>query len=166
MLHGFDTATGHLDSGVRELLAGRPYAPTPHRQPLPPYSEAEWGRLVTTCQMIVDESYAAHREALTAAARGTPPAIGSWTADNLAWLLARLGPVGTPAVAAHLGCSLNAVQRRGGVPAASASLFPHLGEVIAYRLLFGVHSGIVPDGIDDLVVGDINWAGDSRILLS
>ena len=38
--------------------------------------------------------------------------------------------------------------------------------VIAYRLLFGVYSGIVPDGIDDLVVGDIDWAGDSTVLLS
>ena len=38
--------------------------------------------------------------------------------------------------------------------------------MIAYRLLFGVHSGIVPDGIDDLMVEDIDWAGDATILLS
>ena len=38
--------------------------------------------------------------------------------------------------------------------------------MIAYRLLFGIYSGIVPDGIDDLVTGDIDWAGDSVILLS
>ena len=38
--------------------------------------------------------------------------------------------------------------------------------VIAYRLLFGVYSGIVPDGIDDLATGDIDWAGDATILLS
>ena len=166
MLRGFDTATGRLDPGVRELLAGRPYASTPHRQALPPYSEPEWDRLASACQAIADRSYAAHRAALAAAARGTAPGLESWTADNLTWLLARLGPVGTPGVAAHLGCSLNAVQKRGGVPAASASLFPHLGDVIAYRLLFGIHSGIVPDGIDDLVTGDIDWAGDSTVLLS
>jgi hypothetical protein len=45
-------------------------------------------------------------------------------------------------------------------------MFPHLQEVVAYRLLFGVYSGIVPDGIDDLVVDDIDWAGDATILLS
>jgi len=166
MLCGFDTATGRLDQGVRELLAGRPYASTPHRTALPPYSESEWDRLTSACREIADTSYAAHRAALAAAARGTAPALESWTADNLTWLLARLGPVGTPGVAAHLGCSLNAVQKRGGVPAASASLFPHLGDVIAYRLLFGIYSGIVPDGIDDLVTGDIDWAGDSTVLLS
>jgi hypothetical protein len=31
MLRGFDAATGRLDPGVRELLAGRAYASTPHR---------------------------------------------------------------------------------------------------------------------------------------
>src|SRR6266849_1150752 len=39
MLKGFDTAAGRLDPGVRELLAGRAYTPTPSRQALPPYSE-------------------------------------------------------------------------------------------------------------------------------
>ncbi|MFF7755544.1 hypothetical protein ACFZCP_41470 [Streptomyces sp. NPDC007971] len=28
------------------------------------------------------------------------------------------------------------------------------------------YSGIVPDGIDDLVTGDVDWAGDSTVLLS
>ena len=41
-----------------------------------------------------------------------------------------------------------------------------LDVVIAYRLLFGVYSGIVPDGIDDLVIDDIDWAGDATVLLS
>jgi hypothetical protein len=32
--------------------------------------------------------------------------------------------------------------------------------------MFGVYSGIVPDGIDDLLIGDIDWAGDASVLLS
>ncbi|MGW5146810.1 hypothetical protein [Rhodococcus koreensis] len=32
--------------------------------------------------------------------------------------------------------------------------------------MFGVYAGVVPDGIADLQVGDIDWAGDSTILLS
>ena len=35
----------------------------------------------------------------------------------------------------------------------------------AYRLLLGMYSGIVPDGIADLGVGDIDWAGDATVLL-
>jgi len=49
---------------------------------------------------------------------------------------------------------------------ASAELFPHLDVTVAYVLLFGVYSGIVPDGIDDLLVEDIDWAGDATVLLS
>jgi len=37
---------------------------------------------------------------------------------------------------------------------------------VAYVLGFGIASGIVPDGIGDLVVHDIDWAGDTSILLS
>jgi hypothetical protein len=166
MLKGFDAATGQLDPGVRELLAGRAYSPTPHRRALPPYSETEWQRLTETCLVLVEESSTIHRQTLAASARGRTPTLHTWTGENLAWLLARLGPVGTPGVAEHLGCSINTVQKRGGVPAASSGLFPHLSVVIAYRLLFGVYSGIVPDGIDDLVVDDIDWAGDTTVLLS
>ena len=49
---------------------------------------------------------------------------------------------------------------------AAAGLFPHLDVTAAYLLLFGVYSGIVPDGIDDLTTGDIDWAGDASVLLS
>ena len=38
--------------------------------------------------------------------------------------------------------------------------------MIAYQLLLGAHTGIVPDGIDALGVGDVDWAGDASILLS
>src|SRR5664279_3363202 len=45
-------------------------------------------------------------------------------------------------------------------------LFPHLDVTAAYVLLFSVYSGIVPDGVDDLVLADLDWAGDASILLS
>ena len=97
---------------------------------------------------------------------GRHPREHGWSEDNLRWLLARAGPVGIVAFGQHLGCSDNVVRQRGGVLEASRDLFPCLDVVIAYRLLFGIYSGIVPDGIDDLVTGDIDWAGDSAILLS
>jgi len=96
--------------------------PIPHRTALPPYTETEWDRLVSTCRAIVDDTYSAHKHGLAAANRGTIPTHERWTEDNLTWLLARLGPVGTPGVADYLGCSLNAVQKRRGVPDASARI--------------------------------------------
>ena len=96
----------------------------------------------------------------------TARTCGGWTQKNLRRLLARVGPVGTAGLARHLGCSPDVMRKRGGILGPSAELFPVLDVVIAYRLLFGIYSGIVPDGIDDLVTDDIDWAGDATILLS
>ena len=70
--------------------------------------------------------------------------------------MARLGPVGTPEVARTIGMShqmLPQTWSRCLRRAALQAVFPHLDIVIAYRLLFGIYSGIVPDGIADLGVG-------------
>lgn len=166
MLHGFQLAGGHLDAKLAELAAGRAYNPQRNHHQLPPYPEQQWQRLTQTCRGIVDESFTGHKAALAGARRGRHPREHGWSEDNLYWLLTRTGPVGIVAFGQHLGCSQGVVRRRGGVLQASSDLFPSLDVVIAYRLLFGVYSGIVPDGIDDLVTDDIDWAGDSTILLS
>ncbi|HUY46003.1 MAG TPA: hypothetical protein VMV92_09795 [Streptosporangiaceae bacterium] len=166
MLQAFHAVTGELAADVAELAAGRAFNPQRNHRQLPPYSEAEWDRLVQTCRSIADESYAAHQQALAAAGRGQHPRAGGWTPENLRWLLARLGPVSSTEFGAEVGCTQGAVQQRGGFAQASAEMFPANDTLIAYRLLFGAYSGIVPDGIDDLGTGDIDWAGDATILLS
>lgn len=166
MLQGFQAAGGALDARLAELAAGRAFNPQRNHRQLPPYSETEWERLTWACRAITGESFAAHKRALAAAGRGRHPREHGWSEENLCWLLARIGPAGIVAFGQHLGCSDNVVRQRGGVLDASRDLFPGLDVVIAYRLLFGISSGIVPDGIDDLVTGDIDWAGDSTILLS
>jgi hypothetical protein len=165
LLQGFTVSGGHLDAKVAELAAGRAYNPARNHRQLPPYRESEWDRLTSACRKITDESFAAHKRALAAAERGRHPAGGEWNAENLRWLLTRSGPAGVAGLGRHVGCSADAVRQRGGVIEASRDLFPDLDVVIAYRLLFGVYSGIVPDGIDDLVTDGIDWAGDSTILL-
>lgn len=166
MLRGFQAGGGHLDATVAELADGRAYNPQPNHRQLPPYREDEWDKLTTTARSIVDESFAAHRSALVRAKRGRHPRDGGWSEDNLAWLVARVGPIGAVGFGAHLDCSEHVVRQRGGVLEASRDLFPTPDVVIAYRLAFGIYSGIVPDGIDDLVTDDVDWAGDSTILLS
>ncbi|MGI8312832.1 hypothetical protein [Saccharopolyspora hattusasensis] len=168
LVEGFARSGGNLGDGVLELAAGRHFNIQPNRRPLPPYPETEWQRLITTCQEVVDESYAAHRRALAAIPRGDHPAESGWTWENFCWLLARLGPVGTPAFAREIGVTHSVFHNRRPPAFYSAlrAVFPHLDVVIAYRLLFGIYSGIVPDGIDDLGVNDIDWAGDSTVLLS
>jgi hypothetical protein len=166
MLAAFHAVAGGLDTAVSDLVAGRAYNQQPKFPPLPPYGEAEWARLADTCRRIVDDAYAAHRQALLGAARGCHPDADSWTTQNLLWLVSRTGPVSSVGFGRLVGHSDALVRRRGGLYEATTRLFPHLDVVIAYRLLFGVYSGIVPDGIDDLMVGDIDWAGDATIVLS
>jgi hypothetical protein len=165
MLVGFTRAGGVLAGGAAELAAGRAYHPQPYRRVLPPYGEAEWARLTATCRALADGAFAAHRQALASAAGGQHPDTGGWSGQNLRWLLARTGPVGTAQFAEYAGISTPAAQLHG-FPQACQDLFPHLDVLVAYRLLFGIYSGIVPDGIDDLGVADADWAGDATVLLS
>ncbi|MGW2543774.1 hypothetical protein ACWC5I_23570 [Kitasatospora sp. NPDC001574] len=166
LLEGFAQVGGVLDPGVMELAAGRHFNPQPNRQVLPPYSESEWQRLTEVCRTLVDDSYAAHRQALAAAAEGRHPREGGWKPGNLRWLLARAGPVSISEFGQYADVSAAVVHNRGGFHDATRALFPHLDVLIAYRLLFGICSGIVPDGIEELVTEDIDWAGDSTVLLS
>ncbi|MYV94251.1 hypothetical protein [Streptomyces sp. SID1034] len=166
LVEGFAQSGGTLGEGVLELASGRHFNIQPNRQALPPYAEEEWQRLTAVCRTLADDSYAAHRRALADAADGQHPLEGGWKPGNLRWLLARVGPVSISEFGQHLGTSAAVVHNRGGFHDATRAVFPHLDALIAYRLLFGIYSGIVPDGIDDLVTEDIDWAGDSTVLLS
>jgi hypothetical protein len=157
---------GMLAPGVSDLAAGRAFNVSPGRRPLEPYSPAEWARLITACRAVIDDAYARHQEGLAAAGTGGDPRKGGWTLGNTCWLLARTGPCGRAGAAAHLGEPAGTLPDGRVFRGARQMLFPHTEEVIAYQLLFGAYSGIVPDGVAGLQAGDIDWAGDATILLS
>jgi hypothetical protein len=168
MLASFDAVGGGgaLQPGARELAAGRHFAARPASSPLVPYTPEEWDRLHQACRDDVDEAFARHRQALKSAARGQDPRDGGWTADNQRWLLMRLGPLSDRQAGEYIGRTGTWVSKRGGIRTASAELFPGANVVIAYRLLLGIYTGIVPDGIAGLGIGDIDWAGDASVLLA
>jgi hypothetical protein len=165
-LAAFARDGGILPPAVAELTAGRNFNPAFYHKPLPPYREAEWDRLAAACAAVADAAFAAHKDALAAAARGSQPGKDRWSREDVAWLLARTGPVGAVRLGQLAGCPTGVVRRQSGFQEVSADLFPTLDTVIAYRLLFGICSGIVPDGIADLSASDIDWAGDASVLLS
>lgn len=169
LLRGFDTATGGLPLQVRTLLQGRFLHQPVRCQPRKPYTETEWDRLRTTCQQVIDASWSAHRDAVALADTGGDPLLLGEEPANLAWLLRRRGPEPTDHLLRLLGEVGTWTAQRGRhlrIRALREALFPTVDVVIAYRLLFGVHSGIVPDGIDSLGLQDIDWAGDATVLLS
>jgi hypothetical protein len=165
-LAGFARNGGAVDPGVAELAAGRNFNPLSFRRPLPPYREAGRERLAAACAGAAGIAFASHKEALAAAARGAHPGEGGWSREDLAWLLARTGPAGAARFGELASCSHHAVLKQGGFHEVSADLFPPLDVVISCRLLSGIYSGVVPDGIEDLAASDIDWAGDASVLLS
>jgi hypothetical protein len=166
MLSGIDAAGGRLAVPVRELAAGRFFASAPVSAPLVPYTAAEWESLHQVCRQSVDEALSAHRQMREAARGGQDPRTAGWARPNTAWLLAEHGPRTAEQIGEAIGRPAWWVQRHVGVQLACTTLFPDASVVIAYRLLLGIYSGIVPDGIADLGVGDIDWAGDATVLLS
>ena len=84
MLASADAATGCLQPAARELLAGRAYHQPQRTTPLPPYSDAEWSRLIATCRRLTAAAFTAHTAALAAAARGADPREAGWTPENAA----------------------------------------------------------------------------------
>jgi hypothetical protein len=123
-------------------------------------------RLTDAADSAVTSAYRAHRDALAGAVRGEDPAIGGWDLDNVRWLMTHNGPMTAYDLAAHMGLRPETVRHRRELTQAATGLFPHLDVTVAYLLAFSVRSGIVPDGIDALTTGDVDWAGDASILLS
>jgi hypothetical protein len=174
LLRGFDTATGALRPEVREHLAGRAIHAHPNNGGYLPYTDAEWARLTRCCQQDIAHSWARHQGVLAGAARAGDPGMAGVSEDSLGWLMLRRGPLDIGEVREHLRGRVSTMRRhdpagREGfdalVRATRGALFPTYATQTAYRLLFGVYTGIVPDGIDSLGLGDIDWAGDHQILL-
>ena len=167
MLAALDAASGGvvLQAGARELAGGRHFKARPSSSPLVPYTEEEWERLRQACRDEIGEAFVRHRQALKLAAGGRDPRDGGWTPANKRWLLMRTGPLSDVQAGEYLGRSATWVANRGGIRAASDELFPGVNVVIGYRLLLGICTGIVPDGIAGLGIGGIDWAGDASVLL-
>jgi hypothetical protein len=167
MLTALDEQRRVLSVEVRDMLAGRPFNRKDTRStPLAPYSETEWARLRQACEEAVAQRLATHRQTLRSAETGADPFRHGFTEANLAWLLLRTGPASATTLGAPHGMSGWVVLNRFGSPeAVNHALFPHGEDAVPYRLLFGIRTGIVPDGIDGLGVADLDWAGEATVLL-
>jgi hypothetical protein len=165
MLCALDEQQAVLRPEVRELVTGRKFNLWVTSQPLAPYSEGEWSRLLEVCQAEVQDSFRAYRAARAAAGAGQDRPAREWGFPELCQFMATGGPVTGPQLARMLSWCERTVLKRLAVRKADAALFPGVDAVLAYQLLFGAYCGIVPDGIDDLVTGGLDWAGDAALLL-
>ncbi|MFC9822698.1 hypothetical protein ACFWG6_35135 [Streptomyces erythrochromogenes] len=170
MLRRWDDVHGLLKPDVRALVDGRSYAIAHQRDrtPLSPYSEGEWSRLTEACKQVVKRDFQQFKEAMAAAERGQDPHAGGWGVDNVRWAMVNWGPAKAAPVVRWRPdhpSGLREKQFPYAIARDTAVVFPNTSTVIAYRLLLGIYTGIVPDGLADLGLSDVDWAGDSTILL-
>lgn len=166
MLRCADDQEQILAPDVRAFVDGRLFNTGQKYNSHQPYSEAEWARLIRTCRDEVDAAFRAFCAARdrASAGDGPGPSLRERTAQH--WLVLRNGP--DPFVNEMAEHGSFPFRRKYGVGLRTAlnPLIPDLDVIIAYQLLFGAYTGVVPDGIADLGVDDIEWAGDEKILLS
>lgn len=165
VLGAYQDTVGGLANGIARHLSGRRINKVPKSQPNQPYSDSEWQRLTTACTEAISVAHRAHRRALEASQRGADPAVQGVSRDNLAWLMARTGPLATSTVGDRLGPVGEGVDR-AAVLDIHRALFPTADTALAYITLFAMRTGIVPDGIDALTIGDITRTSASSVLLS
>ncbi|MFE0055301.1 hypothetical protein [Streptomyces sp. NPDC059003] len=178
LLTDFHDATGSLRTEVCDFLDGEPLKIRPELGTYEAYSDGEWEQLEETCRRVVNESFARHKRALAAANEAQDLLDGAQdTPEAVARLMLRRGPMRYTTnyveyfKARHHGKGPG--ERRTFriatyelVRQVREDLFPARKVLVAYKTLLGVYCGVVPDGIADLGVGDVEWAGDATILLS
>ncbi len=165
MLSCADDERRLLAPDVRALVDGRLFNTNKRSEPHQPYTETEWARLVRTCRDEVDSAFRAFRSARDQAAAHDGREESFRARRTHHWLVLHHGP--EPLVREMAQDKwLFRVRYGAGLRAVLDPLIPTLEVIIAYRLLFGAYTGVVPDGIADLGVGDLDWAGDAKILLS
>ncbi|MFD4922298.1 hypothetical protein ACFWNE_13415 [Streptomyces goshikiensis] len=166
MLRCADDQDQILSPDVRAFVDGRLFNTGERYGSHQPYSEAELARLIRTCRDEVDSAFHAFRAAREQGSEGDGPGASLRERTAHHWLVLHNGPGPLVNEMAENG-SFPFRQRYGvGLRAVLDPLIPTLDVMIAYRLLFGAYTGIVPDGIADLGLNDIEWAGDEKILLS
>ncbi|WP_043267205.1 hypothetical protein [Streptomyces sp. CT34] len=172
VLKAMDEENDCLRPEVRALLEGHAVLPHPPVGSYEAYSDGEWERMHSACRRVIEDSRARQSQMLKAAEAGQDPRESRrHSEDDIAYLLLRDGPMSGLAYREYIK---GYVRRRAEGPDGTyaalrrvrEALFPTPRVQTAYRLLFGMYSGIVPDGIADLELGDVEWAGDSTILLS
>ncbi|MFJ4969814.1 hypothetical protein [Streptomyces sp. NPDC088755] len=156
-----------VDPGLRAYLDGRPIKKPPGGKPLEPYTEGEWQRIEAALRSRMGQLLTAHREALALAELGPDSTNQGVNRQNFAWLLLHRGPLKVAAAAAELGVGLDVFRDGVGAQfiAVRAALFPDVVAVYGLRVLMGVYSGVVSDGIRDLGLEDFSWAGDRTLLM-
>jgi hypothetical protein len=169
-LRAFDERhPGRLDPSVRRFL-DTPWISGPRRsEPVPPYSTDEEEQLREACRASITavEHRVAHARA-EAATGGPYTAATATSRAHLLWTLDRAGPLELEEVGRRLGRSMyyyHAIPQAPLPSAASRSLWPDAEDLVPYRTLLGLETGIVPEGVVNLRVDDFQRVSGREVVI-
>jgi hypothetical protein len=160
---------GRLDISVRRFLDG-PWLSGPRRsEPVPPYSKNEEGRLREACQawIVAVEQRVAEARA-EAATGGAYTSATAGSRAHLLWTLDQEGPLSLEQVGGRLGRSMyyyHSMQDPPRPNTAARALWPTAVDLVAYRTLLGLETGIVPEGVVNLRVRDFQRVSGREVII-
>jgi hypothetical protein len=166
ILVAYAAAGGVLDAGVARHLQGRRINQIKKSRPNPPYTDGEWRRLAAACTEQITSSRRAHRQVLATIQAGADSAGHGAPTDTLTRLFHQYGPATAATILDRLGTVAAAHTDRVEALAVRRALYPDADTALAYLTLFAMRTGIVPDGIDALMVDAITRTSASTVLLS
>ncbi|MEU0577683.1 hypothetical protein ABZ465_10345 [Streptomyces griseoincarnatus] len=156
-----------VDAGIRAYLEGKAIKSPPRSQPLKPYTDGEWRQIEAGLRDYLQQAMARQREVLDLAALGPDSSDLGRNRQNFAWLLREHGPLKVADATRVMGLTVDYF--RDGIGGqyrdVRSAMYPPVQVATAMRLLFGVYSGVVPDGIRDLGLDDFTWTGDRTVLM-
>lgn len=156
-----------VDADVAAFAKGKPLKSRVKNKPLVPYSEREWRELEAGLRALVQGLLRSHRDAVTLAQLGPDPSERGMNRQNLAHLLLNHGPLTVTGMAQLIGvgCDVLSGAKTDLIPLRDA-LYPSAHDAFTVRTLFGAYSGVVPDGLREVRMQDITWAGSKTVLMA
>ncbi|GAA1959310.1 hypothetical protein [Catenulispora subtropica] len=160
-----------LREDLRTYVVGRAFKLKEPARPYQPYSETEFARLEAALVKAVEDARRRHGEVAALAALGpipdAPAYLMSRSDQHVAWLMSQHGPMSYSDLPKYIPGQREGVgYGNTNATALRDALFPQMGTVWAFRMLFGIYSGIVPDGIRDMRLEDITKTGARTTLVS
>jgi len=156
-----------VDAELAVFAKGRPVKQRAKSKPLSPYSEREWRELEEGLRQQAQDLVRAHREAMALAELGPDASEGGISRQNLAHLLLKHGPLTATGMAGVTGTTVHVLEKAKTdlIPLRNV-LYPTVHDSFTFRMLFGVYCGVVPDGIREVTMNDLTWAGSKTVLMA
>lgn len=170
-LRAYDEARpGRLHASVRRFLDSPWVNRQRQSEPVAPYSKEEESQIREGCRAsIIALETRIGRARAEAAAGGPYTYETAGSRAHLLWTLDKEGPLSLEEVCGRLGLARHYPTLIKNAPAfleTTCELWPSAIDLVPYRVLLGLETGIVPEGIANLRVDDLQRLSPREVIIS